>query len=889
MMNVKFILTILASWAIFVSALFEDQAGKFDWKQKYVGEATHMGYYSNSQTSVLIVATKSHAVAGLDADNGVIRWRHVFERDSIGHVWDLHVSSKSKYCVSVSGNELLFLRVWDSVNGALVVEHMIKADRKPDLVSVSGKQLITVFYDGGEMEVVTYNYDNKKIGDAVKFVTRSPVQVGNIGGAECLLTDANHLVCAGDKGLHTLKLDDGKSASWKSHSLTGVKSSTLRTIGSLVEVEIVGGKLAKLNTDTGNMAHVEIAGNGVIMEAGCGQVMVTQNCETQGMDSEGNAYCDKFSREIKISKSDESQVTHVLSEDRGRLLSTWSVCEDDDLVQVVLVMEDAAIVSLTPGGSVMFIREEGLATLELVQMVGMGTDTSGQEFDIHRIALPGNFLDPQVLVRNFLSRIKRHVSQLQATMLTLTDLRLSNDKRQQSGDKFGLKKVVVGVTSNGKIYAFESRKGNLLWQYMVPGVGKSLLIQKDGRSDISEAQAMLVYKHNRSGYFTLTFNPVTGQVLANDPCPLELDQALLLPETHSDLSRPVMLVGKDNSAIILPAVAMEHLKEEMPRLFVMTEREGMLTGNMVNINGDQISLTPVWNMVTPGDSIVSVRSRKPDEVVHSAGRVLADRSVLFKYMNPNLALLMTEGQDTQSKTMITVQMMDLVTGKVFFSSTHKKVTGPFHAVHSENWAVYTYYNEKARRTEVVSLEMYEGKVQSNASTFSSIDSSLQPLVERQAYILPLDIVALEETMTTKGITSKHLLVATTDGSVLDLPMHMLDPRRPAPSTPAHLREPGIPPYIPELPRPHESMLNYKEKVEAIRGVVTSPSGLESTVIVLVYGLDVYGTRLAPSKGFDLIKDDFDYFMITVVIIGLVVASFITRRLSQLKMLNQAWR
>ena len=31
---------------------------------------------------------------------------------------------------------------------------------------------------------------------------------------------------------------------------------------------------------------------------------------------------------------------------------------------------------------------------------------------------------------------------------------------------------------------------------------------------------------------------------------------------------------------------------------------------------------------------------------------------------------------------------------------HKKVTGPFHGVHSENWAVYTYYNKKARRTKV---------------------------------------------------------------------------------------------------------------------------------------------------------------------------------------------
>ena len=52
---------------------------------------------------------------------------------------------------------------------------------------------------------------------------------------------------------------------------------------------------------------------------------------------------------------------------------------------------------------------------------------------------------------------------------------------------------------------------------------------------------------------------------------------------------------------------------------------------------------------------------------------------------------------------------------------------------------------------------------------------------------------------------------------------------------------------------------------------------------------MYGTRLAPSKGFDLIKDDFDYLMISAVILGLIVASFVTRRLAQLKMLNQAWR
>ena len=42
-------------------------------------------------------------------------------------------------------------------------------------------------------------------------------------------------------------------------------------------------------------------------------------------------------------------------------------------------------------------------------------------------------------------------------------------------------------------------------------------------------------------------------------------------------------------------------------------------------------------------------------------------------MNPNMALVIAGGQDAQSKTMITVQMVDLVTGKIFFSANHKKV------------------------------------------------------------------------------------------------------------------------------------------------------------------------------------------------------------------------
>lgn len=49
---------------------------------------------------------------------------------------------------------------------------------------------------------------------------------------------------------------------------------------------------------------------------------------------------------------------------------------------------------------------------------------------------------------------------------------------------------------------------------------------------------------------------------------------------------------------------------------------------------------------------------------------------------------------------LTVYLVDTVTGAVIESVSHKKVSGPIHVVHSENWVVYTYFNDKYRRSEV---------------------------------------------------------------------------------------------------------------------------------------------------------------------------------------------
>lgn len=53
--------------------------------------------------------------------------------------------------------------------------------------------------------------------------------------------------------------------------------------------------------------------------------------------------------------------------------------------------------------------------------------------------------------------------------------------------------------------------------------------------------------------------------------------------------------------------------------------------------------------------------------------------------------------------------------------------------------------------------------------------------------------------------------------------------------------------------------------------------------------DIFYTRVAPSKTFDVLKDDFEYWLITAVLSGLILAAFITKRLASRKALKLAWK
>lgn len=277
-----------------------------------------------------------------------------------------------------------------------------------------------------------------------------------------------------------------------------------------------------------------------------------------------------------------------------------------------------------------------------------------------------------------------------------------------------------------------------------------------------------------------------------------------------------------------------------------------------------------------------------------------DRNVLYKYLNPNLIAVVNEGVETtggqaieyggKKPHFISIHLVDAVTGQIIHSTIHQKCSNA-HVVHTENSLVYAYFNEKYKRTEISAIDLYEGETMANFTTFSSLNRPfyLHPaIVQHATFIFPAGISAMADTKTEKGITNKNILIAMPYGGIVQMPRIFLDPRRPVNPTADH-REEGLVPYMPELPIAAETIINYNQTVINVNQIVTAPATLESTSHTFVFGLDLFYTRVHPSKTFDILKEDFEYWLIGGVLLLLVLFSYLSKALTARKTLNNAWK
>lgn len=150
-------------------------------------------------------------------------------------------------------------------------------------------------------------------------------------------------------------------------------------------------------------------------------------------------------------------------------------------------------------------------------------------------------------------------------------------------------------------------------------------------------------------------------------------------------------------------------------------RRRRLTGHQipsqVEFTGKHIAY-PTWSLpFPPGEDIHSVFAR-PTDPVASLGKVLGNRTTLYKYLNPNLVGVVTGPPSTapaSDKATCAVYLIDGAKGTIVYHSILPSVRGEcdVKATLVENWLIYHYYDgevapNQAKSYRVVSVEFYEG-------------------------------------------------------------------------------------------------------------------------------------------------------------------------------------
>ncbi|KRY73348.1 ER membrane protein complex subunit 1 [Trichinella pseudospiralis] len=951
-----------------VAALYEDQAGKFDWRKQLLSYPVILKVQHHRRShfpECMFIYSDQNALGRIDVKSGKLVWRLAFEAGSRGVVNYLHISRSGLFSVRSNGT---LMQKFDNANGALLREAELQ-NLPCEMVDIR-ESSDTVFILACD-KLHAFNLDGKQLWTRkLHNQTDIPWQI-HIGIDS---KSENVLVALGD------------GESMEIYEIDAINSDDQRLLTKIVapflKAELVGHFVIYCSSITGSLHAYDIT-SGEDTELAKNVEMISEidafspNCFCIRTVSAVRCFYESFSGKFieRVVRVVNNSFISGVQQLVPMMLAVWTVADDNisvdiydesgahrgsvkipidssiliaDVVQVqllkadekgshfliVILTEDHTMFMMKESGEVIWTRYEALAKIASAEIVDLPLSETETLIEQEFLNFNGKYMEVSLefltvideflgnILYNFVKRIFNEVFQLQTYIVHLfsdvfgladifgLNLLRNRTKNRLERDQFGLHKMIVASASSGTIFGIDSSHGDVLWKLYIRDavpfthsqVWFPIFIQRTTAFYPYPAQCAVVMKHKHSGNaLIVTFNPITGDVFDKVYLNFTVDQASLLPFKDDKHASVLLLMDKENDhAYIFSNSPLDKsvLLKKPISVVKLDRKTGVCNGFQLTTLGGQynqihglqqwnVQKTWTLNFLPDSDSeIVDFQIKSLDAKVHSQGRVLGNRSVLYKYLNPNLGVSLTRTVDDRAKDDITVTIFDAVAGNVIYIAKQKRSLGPYRLLLCENWIIYTFWNEKYRRMEISVVEMYEGESQSDPLSFSSY-RQLQPIVYHQTYIFPQGLSAVAVSETEKAITPRFILLAMPFGGVVEIPKAFLDPRRTVNITP-ELKEEGVIPYAPDLPIATDHIINYNQTLINVRGIHTAPSGMESTSLVFIYGLDLFFTRINPAGTFDILKEDFDHWLITVVLLGLTCAAVFSRKLAKNKELKQSW-
>ena len=558
------------------------------------------------------------------------------------------------------------------------------------------------------------------------------------------------------------------------------------------------------------------------------------------------------------------------------------------------ITSDFWSVALLQQAQVVWLREEALAEVSDTLLL----EPADKEAAEHLTSASGltDFLSPAVLARVASDVAKSLTGLVQAASP-------SSVEQSGHGARTSLNQVVLVLTNCGKVYGLSSDQGRVLWSWLpndVAAPARGMTLWRSGRSPL----VLLVgASADGSGTWLVWLDVHTGAVGGSGVLPLRASRLVPL-SSHDASGRRIVLLWEPatGETAVFPdtaeAAALAEAAAQSLFLHTVDCTNGTVTGYA--LSRAPLRAVPTWSVVLHS-LVLATAARSHDDVVFSRTRVRGDRSMAYKYLNPNTVLVLTSAADDvrQPAPAVEAFVLDTITGRFLYRVRHAGASGPVVATAADNWFVYAYWSASAQRTEVSVLELFEdGAGRSSGSLAAAVASALTPhaagntplkasslapptlRVLGQTYSLSTPISALGVTVTRRGLTSRHVLLGTRTGRLVALDRRFVDPRRPTRPSAAD-REEGLVPYSEALPLLPGAHLMGASRAARLRGIDTTPAALESASHVLAYGLDLFYTRTAPSQTFDTLGRGFSRVLLaatlTLLSVGAAAAGWAVRR------------
>jgi ER membrane protein complex subunit 1, C-terminal len=287
--------------------------------------------------------------------------------------------------------------------------------------------------------------------------------------------------------------------------------------------------------------------------------------------------------------------------------------------------------------------------------------------------------------------------------------------------------------------------------------------------------------------------------------------------------------------------------------------------------------------------------------------VTTDRNTADASSTTGVSTVTTDSEPiTKQVPNLFINVMDSVSGRIIYRVSHNNAVTSArpmsHVLISENWIFYTFVNERTRRTEVGVLSLYEGMIDPKgltaftspqsvqSPTFSSLDArESKPVVLAKTYTIPKAITALGITSSRGGISARKLLLATVDGQIQSIDRKILETRRPVGPVKDSEKKEGLQQYNELIPLVSFTALSYNLTIDDVAMIASVPTDLESQTLIMAYGgCDIYIARISPSRGFDLLPESFNKFLLILVVVALFSIVVVTQRMGSEKILRHGW-